>query len=313
MGGGRNSARYNYAAMKLNLLLAVLTFIVPVYGEQKSAQPTGNQQQIQAVHEPPSPPSQVVVIEQEHPRNQGDSPQNHSKSYLYELVSASNLPNILLFFAGLGGIGVAVYTLRDIRAQTRLLGDYVAATRDTVAMMKDANTQWVEIQPNGLFTRTEVGQPDPPTIVTINPRWKIINKTPLPLTVKTVVVQIAVEEGWKTYVFEFDEIVSPAPNDNSRSFFAPFKLNTKETTDFLHNCIELSISMAAVFVGTNGREIEQHFGDLYVCSVGRLEINYPIGKGPQHEYIEKYKGSSTIVEETGFRTLEPDDFSAKRN
>jgi hypothetical protein len=46
-----------------------------------------------------------------------------------ELFSANNLPNVLLFIAGLGGIGVGIYTLRDIRKQTTLLGQYVNTTK----------------------------------------------------------------------------------------------------------------------------------------------------------------------------------------
>lgn len=52
-----------------------------------------------------------------------------SQSYFHELISANNLPNLLLFLAGLGGIAVAIYTLRDIRTQTGLLREYVTATK----------------------------------------------------------------------------------------------------------------------------------------------------------------------------------------
>lgn len=53
--------------------------------------------------------------------------------YLHELFSANNLPNILLFFAGLGGIAVGIWTLRYIRKQTTLLNQYVKAT-DRIAL-----------------------------------------------------------------------------------------------------------------------------------------------------------------------------------
>jgi len=57
----------------------------------------------------------------------------HPENYLRELFSANNLPNILLFFAGLGGIAVGVYTLRYIKTQTTLLNQYVKAT-DRIAI-----------------------------------------------------------------------------------------------------------------------------------------------------------------------------------
>jgi hypothetical protein len=59
-------------------------------------------------------------------------------NYLRELISANNLPNLLLFIAGLGGIAVGIYTLRDIRAQTQLLGEYVTATKDGVEATRKA-------------------------------------------------------------------------------------------------------------------------------------------------------------------------------
>jgi hypothetical protein len=68
-------------------------------------------------------------------------------NYLHELFSANNLPSLLLFFAGLGAIAVGVYTLRDIRTQTRLLGEYVAATKDGVeATHKSADAALLNAQ-----------------------------------------------------------------------------------------------------------------------------------------------------------------------
>jgi hypothetical protein len=46
---------------------------------------------------------------------------------------------------------------------------------------------------------------------------------------------------------------------------------------------------------------------MYVCKMGQLEINYPLGKGPQRKYTEKDDSPSTIVEERGYRTLEPEE------
>lgn len=181
------------------------------------------------------------------------------------------------------------------------------AAESTVSVMKNSNTQWVELEPDGLFTRAEVGQPDPPTIVTIHPRWKVINNTSLPLTIKTLEVKIATSEGWESYVFEFDELISPAKRDNFRSFFVPFKLNTQETAQFLADVFELSIAIKVWFVGASGQDEEQTFGDMYICRVGQLEINYPIGKGPQKQYTEKDNSPSTMVEVNGYRTLEPSD------
>jgi hypothetical protein len=70
-----------------------------------------------------------------------------STEYFHELISANNLPNLLLFFAGLGGIAVGVYTLKDIRRQTELLGQYVKATNDGVeATRKSADAALLNAQ-----------------------------------------------------------------------------------------------------------------------------------------------------------------------
>lgn len=197
-------------------------------------------------------------------------------------------------------------TLMVIGEQTRETAKAATATENTVKLMMSSSTQWVELEPYGLFTKTEIGQHDPPAIVTIHPRWKVINNTPLPFTLKTIEVKIGVDEGWESYVFDFDELISPAKQDNFRAFFVPFKLSAQETTDFLKDGIELSIAIKAWFIGVSGKEEEQLFGDMYFCKVGHLEINYPIGKGPQHQYTEKDDSPSTIVADKGFRTLEPD-------
>jgi hypothetical protein len=67
----------------------------------------------------------------------------HLPTYVHDLFSANNLPNILLFLAGLGGIAVGVYTLLDIREQTRLLGQYVAATNKSVDAAISSERAWV--------------------------------------------------------------------------------------------------------------------------------------------------------------------------
>jgi hypothetical protein len=198
-----------------------------------------------------------------------------------------------------------ILTLMTIAEQTRETRRSAIATEKTVRLMRGSSAQWLELEPYGLFTQTEVGQPDPPTIVTINPRWKIANNTPLPLTLKTVEVRIAIDsEAWEVYSFDFNELISPAKNDNFRSFFVPFKLNTQQTARFLNDLVELSIAIKAVFVGVSRQEEEQFFGDIYICKLGHLEINYPIGKSPQRQHTEKDENPTTLVEERGFRTLE---------
>ena len=121
--------------MRIRLLVIALILSVygeQIYGEQKSPKPTSNQEHVQGVKEPSTPSPRIVGIGQENPSDQSNTPKNHPESYFIELLSANNLPNLLLFLAGLGGIAVGVRTLRDIRTQTRLLGQYVKATEEGV-------------------------------------------------------------------------------------------------------------------------------------------------------------------------------------
>ena len=53
----------------------------------------------------------------------------NSSAYLRELLSANNLPNLLLFFAGLGAIAVGICTLRVIRRQVDIEKDALIAAQ----------------------------------------------------------------------------------------------------------------------------------------------------------------------------------------
>jgi hypothetical protein len=110
--------------MKIALLL-VLAITLPIYGEQTRAKTNSDHEQVQSVE----PSTSTVAIKQEHPCDQNRATEKHAQSYFSELISANNLPNILLFFAGMGGIAVGICTLRDIQKQTHLLSEYVAATK----------------------------------------------------------------------------------------------------------------------------------------------------------------------------------------
>jgi hypothetical protein len=73
------------------------------------------------------------------------------------------------------------------------------------------------------------------------------------------------------------------------------RLTENETTDFLADGIELSITVGITYRGASGKQDKSSFGDFYVCGVGKLEINKPIGKGPQSQRIEKDDSPSTLV------------------
>jgi hypothetical protein len=157
-------------------------------------------------------------------------------------------------------------------------------------------TQWVDLQPNSILAMVEVGSVEPRKIITIEPCWKIVNNTPLPLTLESIEVHVSRDSGWEISEFEINEVISPTKDSqNYFTFFAPVILTESESADFLSESIGLSIAIDVVYHGASGKPEKQSFGDLYVCSVGKLEINKPIGKGPQSQRIEEYHGPSTIV------------------
>jgi hypothetical protein len=85
--------------------------------------------------EPPAPDS-VAVVQQEAAATQGDGSQNAPKSYFARLIAPENLPNVVLCFVGIGGILVAVFTLRIINRQTK-------ATEDSVTAIIASERSWV--------------------------------------------------------------------------------------------------------------------------------------------------------------------------
>jgi hypothetical protein len=119
--------------MKVVLLASLLAVVLPIYWQQESPKPNPNDSNAQFASTPhpqePSPNASAVVDQKANNRpvnGAGDK----TISYLSRLFSPENLPNIGLCIAGLGGIFVAVYTLKKIERQT------VAMERNTGVLMQ---------------------------------------------------------------------------------------------------------------------------------------------------------------------------------
>src|SRR5437870_8713402 len=129
------------AAMKwASVVLAIIVVsAIVVNGQEKRPKTDSNQNHAKSVPQPQSPATPIVVVHEEHSGIEKEGAKYHAEGYLCRLFSPENLPSIGLFFVGLGGIGVGVFTLWQIRTQTGLLGQYVEATKDSViAMQKSA-------------------------------------------------------------------------------------------------------------------------------------------------------------------------------
>lgn len=121
--------------MKALVVFAALIFFLPVHRQEKAAHPNGQSQNTQDITKTFGDSITVPVINQQTSAEDKQRSQNESQGYFRSLISANNLPNIGLFFVGIGGIVTAVCTLRKIERQT--------AATEISAKATLANTQAV--------------------------------------------------------------------------------------------------------------------------------------------------------------------------
>jgi len=127
---------------RLALLVAVLAAISPVYGQEASPDTAANA---------------AVVAHQELNSVPDKTAPDETGSYLSRLFSPENLPNIGLCMAGLGGIIVAVYTLKKIERQTvameRNTGVLMQAERGRIVVYWDRLVH-IDLSPSGVHDGT---------------------------------------------------------------------------------------------------------------------------------------------------------------
>jgi hypothetical protein len=98
------------------LVVVVLAFVLPAGGQQNPSPASPSKQ------EDKSTQWTVPCIVKEHESSpECDWSKAESESYLKRLFGPENLPNVLLFAVGFGGILLAFRTLRTIEAQTKEL------------------------------------------------------------------------------------------------------------------------------------------------------------------------------------------------
>lgn len=112
-------------------LIAIVFAACMVYGEKpKPQRPTHAQSSADTTKEPDraSVPS-VIVVNQDAAQREKDDKPSKAPGYFHELFLPQNLPTIALVGVGIGGIWVAICTLKDIQKQTRYLRKSVIASR----------------------------------------------------------------------------------------------------------------------------------------------------------------------------------------
>ncbi len=138
--------------MRRVLTIGVLLAVgLPIYGKQESGKPSSNQKESKPAQPPPSPPTRVVtcVIKQDGTTIECEYPEANPPSYLRRLFSAEGLPNLLLVGVGLGGIGVAVGTLKKIGTQTDAMKNQVVLMREQMDVMiqRERGRLSLDVQP----------------------------------------------------------------------------------------------------------------------------------------------------------------------
>lgn len=106
--------------MKLITFIFIVGAILPIYGQEKSSQPTRNENRTQD-QEKPANPFTGTVINQETTNCECYRPDDKPKSYISRLIGPENLPNIGLCIVGAIGIALAVGTLKAVRRQSDLM------------------------------------------------------------------------------------------------------------------------------------------------------------------------------------------------
>jgi hypothetical protein len=163
-------------------------------------------------------------------------------------------------------------------------------------MQQASMMQWVDIQP--IETIVKPGSASgSPEIFTLTLRWKIVNNTPLPFTIRRVETHLCKDvKYWEIFVVDDDEIVPPARdgNRNFYPFFLEVDLNESETKEFLEKGILVTIQIEVSYVDATGRSKKRFLGDHYLCDKNTLaEGGFWPGKVPEKR-IEKDDSPSTI-------------------
>ena len=105
--------------LKRLAIVVLLASVLPVVGHSDSPQSSNDQNGSEASKGPPSPSPPIVQCEvkQEPSAVQCHWAESVPEGYFSRLFTAENTPNIALFAAGVGGIFVAIFTLRAINQQ----------------------------------------------------------------------------------------------------------------------------------------------------------------------------------------------------
>jgi hypothetical protein len=238
---------------RLAILAVMLTIALPIYGQEKSFKTDSYQERSEdikthdAQRSPSVPSTQINVINKEASNAQKDGTKDHSNSYFKRLFAPENIPNIGLFFAGVIGIMVAVYTLKEIERSTK-------ATEKSVELQEVLNQQWLEFENWKIMdggTDAEIG-----TVILIS--FDIVNPTKMPLTISGYSVSV---KGQDTSV-QFGRTIAPA---KSYSVKLDRLLEGKESEDYIAGKLILPLTCSVPYIDAFTKPQQARSDFCFLC------------------------------------------------
>jgi len=125
--------------LKRLAIVVLVAIVLPVYGQKERPESGSDKNDSHTSDGKSSAPlgSATCVVKQEGTAIECNWPESKPKSYFERLRSPENLPNIGLFFVGLGGVAAAAFTLVSINRQAREMKLQRIVTHNTLGAIKE--------------------------------------------------------------------------------------------------------------------------------------------------------------------------------
>lgn len=188
---------------------------------------------------------------------------------------------VIVLIVGVFGVRYAKRTLDAIADQATTLHEHAehfeslsAATNRQADIQEASMSQWVEAAFCGITTHELTKVPNSNAIETaeISVQGKIVNRTPLPLTVDKVVTKISRTENWETFEVVADELLAPAnPQleagyESGYAFYVLLALDKEQAARLLQGELRFAFVIEVSFIEASGTARRQSFPGIVGCN-----------------------------------------------
>jgi hypothetical protein len=180
-----------------------------------------------------------------------------------------------------------ILTLIAITAQAILMREHaghfegLAKATSRQADIEEANmSQWVEAEFYGITAHGMTTIPNSNAIRTadIVLRGRVINPTPLPLTLYKVVAEICREEPvWERFEYVVSELLSPSKKEENYPFSVRLELNVEQTANLMANRLDFAIAIHVDFIEAAGKSRSQTFRSFLRCGTHTVNSSPFVG------------------------------------